>query len=60
MEDLPEENKEEETKEEEEKQEPIVEIKASDIEGLDDIRIRAPFSVDGDWNDIELNYKKWR
>ena len=46
--------------EEEEKQEPIVEIKAADIEGLDDIRIRAPFSVDGDWNDIELNHKKWR
>jgi hypothetical protein len=32
----------------------------SEVEGLDDIRIKAPFSVDGDWNDIELNHKKWR
>ena len=46
--------------EEEEKKEPIVEIKASDIEGLDEVRIQAPFFVDGDWNDISLNYKKWR
>ena len=40
--------------------EPTVEIKASDIEGLDEVRIQAPFLVDGDWNDISLNYKKWR
>ena len=46
--------------EEEEKQEPIVEIKSSEVEGLDDIRIRAPFSVDGDWNDIAQTYKKLR
>jgi hypothetical protein len=43
-------------------QEPIVESKPSEVEGLDDIRIRASYQVDlsGDWNDIELNYKKWR
>ena len=41
-------------------QEPIVESRPSEVEGLDDIRIKAPFSVDGDWNDIELNYKKWQ
>ena len=46
--------------EEEEKKEPTVEIKDSDIEGLDEVRIQAPFLVDGDWNDISLNYKKWR
>ena len=46
--------------EEEEKQEPIVEIKVSDIEGLDDIRIRDPWFDDGDWNDSAINYKKWQ
>ena len=47
--------------EEEEKQKPITEIKASDIEGLDDISIHAPWSSTiGDWNDSAINYKKWR
>jgi len=41
-------------------QEPIIESKPSEVEGLDDISIKAPFSVDGDWNDIQLNYKKWQ
>ena len=47
---------------EEEKKEPIVEIKPSDIEGLDEVSISAPYKVDwsGDWNDIAINYKKWR
>ena len=49
-------------KEEDKKeQEPVVEIKASDIEGLDDISIHAPWSSTiGDWNDSAINYKKWR
>jgi len=43
-------------------QEPIVESKPSEVEGLDDISIRTPYKVDisGDWNDISINYKKWR
>ena len=40
--------------------EPIVEIKASDIEGLDEVRVYAPWSNDNDWNDTSINYKKWR
>ena len=48
------------TWEEEEKQEPIIEIKASDIEGLDDIRIVSPWSDGNDWNDTSINHKKWR
>ena len=46
--------------EEEEKQEPVIEIKESDIEGLDDIRIISPWSNGNDWNDTSINYKKWR
>ena len=43
-------------------QEPIVESKPSEVEGLDDISIRAPYKIDisGDRNDISLNYRKWR
>jgi len=48
------------TWDEEEKQEPITEIKKSDIEGLDDIRIIAPWSNGNDWNDISINHRKWR
>jgi hypothetical protein len=48
------------TWEEEEKQEPVTEIKKSDIEGLDDIRIIAPWSSGNDWNDTSINHKKWR
>ena len=51
----------EQWKEEDKKeQEPVVEIKASDIEGLDDISIHAPWSNGNDWNDTSVNYKKWR
>ena len=45
---------------EDEKQEPVKEIKKSDIEGLDEIRIIAPWSNGNDWNDTSINYKKWR
>ena len=45
---------------EEEKQEPVTEIKKSDIEGLDDIRIIAPWADGNDWNDTSINYRKWR
>ena len=45
---------------EEEKQEPVTEIKKSDIEGLDDIRIIAPWSDANDWNDTSINHRKWR
>ena len=45
---------------EEEKQEPVTEIKKSDIEGLDDIRIIAPWSSGNDWNDTSINHRKWR
>ena len=48
------------TWDEEEKQEPVTEIKKSDIEGLDDIRIIAPWSSGNDWNDTSINHKKWR
>jgi hypothetical protein len=50
------------TWEEEDKknQEPIIESKPSEVEGLDDISIKAPFSVDGDWNDTSINHRKWR
>ena len=43
-------------------QEPIIESKPSEVEGLDDISISAPYKIDigGDWNDIALNHKKWR
>jgi hypothetical protein len=43
-------------------QEPIIESKPSEVEGLDDISISAPYKIDisGDWNDISLNYRKWR
>jgi len=46
--------------EKEEKQEPIIESKPSDVEGLDDISIKAPYMIDGDWNDAQINYRKWR
>jgi hypothetical protein len=46
--------------EEEEKQEPITEIKASDIEGLDEVRVYAPWLIGNDWNDTSINYKRWR
>ena len=47
--------------EEEEKQESIIESKPSEVEGLDDISIHAPWSSTiGDWNDSAINYKKWR
>ena len=45
---------------EEGKQEPVTEIKKSEIEGLDDIRIVAPWSSGNDWNDTSINHKKWR
>jgi len=45
---------------EEETQEPIREIKKSDVEGLDDIRIIAPWSDANDWNDTSINHSKWR
>ena len=48
------------TWDEEEKQEPVIEIKKSDVEGLDDIRIRDPWFDDGDWNDASINYRKWQ
>jgi len=48
------------TWDEEEKQEPVTEIKKSDVEGLDDIRIIAPWSNANDWNDTSINHKKWR
>jgi len=43
-------------------QEPIIQSKPSEVEGLDDISISAPYKIDisGDWNDISLNYRKWR
>ena len=51
----------EQWKEQEKKeQEPVVEIKASDIEGLDDISIHASWKDVGDWNDSAINYRKWR
>ena len=52
----------EQWKEEDKKeQEPVVEIKKSEVEGLDDISIHAPWSSNlGDWNDSAINYKKWR
>jgi hypothetical protein len=48
------------TWEEEDKQKPVVETRPSEVEGLDDIRIRDPWFDDGDWNDSAINYKKWR
>ena len=48
------------TWDEEEKQEPVTEIKKSDIEGLDDIRIISPWADGNDWNDTSINHKKWR
>ena len=48
------------TWEEEEKQEPVTEIKKSDIEGLDDIRIISPWTNGNDWNDTSINHRKWR
>ena len=43
-------------------QEPIIESKPSEVDGLDEISITAPYKIDisGDWNDIALNHKKWR
>ena len=46
--------------EEEDKKKPIVETKQSEVEGLDDIRIRDPWFDDGDWNDTSINYRKWQ
>ena len=43
-------------------QEPVIESKPSEVDGLDEMSISAHYTVDisGDWNDISINYKKWR
>jgi len=42
--------------------EPIIKSEPSEVEGLDEISISAPYEIDwsGDWNDAYINYRKWR
>jgi hypothetical protein len=47
------------TWEDQENTKPIITSRPSEVEGLDDIRIKTSYSGDGDWNDASINHKKW-